>query len=122
MIYLCGFSRLSLLPAGDLPFLNNVTVKPVLDTHFMARLKDQGLFKSVGDEEFVDEFDALPIDGFSTLTDVHDFMARSSEALILTDGQGKISAINKPWFDMCGFTADEVHGKTHLSLFDLNSI
>ena len=27
---------------GDLPFLNNVTVQPVLGTHFIARLKDQG--------------------------------------------------------------------------------
>ena len=42
--------------------------------------------------------------------DVHDFMARSSEALILTDGQGKITAINKAWVDMCGYTADEVGG------------
>ena len=39
-------------------------------------------------------------------------MAQSSEALILTDAQGKISAFNKPWFDMCGYTADEVDGKT----------
>ena len=87
-------------------------VKPVLDTHFMARLKDQGLFKSVSDVDFVDEFDALPVDGFATPTDVHNFMARSNEALILTDGHGKITAINKPWFDMCGYTADEVQGKT----------
>ena len=33
-------------PPGDLPFLNNVTIQPVLGDHFMARLKDQGLFRS----------------------------------------------------------------------------
>ena len=69
-----------------------MTVKPVLDTHFIARLKDQGLFKSVSDVDFVDEFDALPVDGFATPTDVHNFMARSGEALILTDGGSSLSA------------------------------
>ena len=78
----------------------------------MARLRDQGLFKSVRNKAFVDEFNAIPVDEFTTPKDVHDFMARSGEALILTDGQGKITAINKPWFDMCGYTSDEVYGKT----------
>ena len=58
------------------------------------------------------EFDEITADGLLSQMDVHDFMARSSEALILTDGQGKITAINKAWVDMCGYTADEVGGKT----------
>ena len=39
-------------------------------------------------------------------------MTRSIEARILTDVHGKITATNKPRFDICGDTADEVNGKT----------
>ena len=93
----------------------------------MARLKDQGLYKScsafvgrgdmVGGSLTVDDFDSISVSAdwpshFTSMRKVHDFMARSNEALILTDGHGKITAINKPWFDMCGYTADEVQGKT----------
>ena len=148
VIFLCTIPRLSRTPRrpGEIPFINNVTAKPVLETHSMARLKDRGQFKSFGDvlrmrrmfdEEFMDEscsafvgrgdivggsltvddFDSLPVGAdrpshFCSMRKVQDFMARSREALILTDAQGKISAINKPWFDMCGYTADEVEGKT----------
>ena len=118
------------MPTGNLPFINNVTVKPVLGTHFMARLKDQGLYRACtafagkGDMSVGGSLSAAPFDSssagadwsspltFKSMGKVRDFMARSNEALILTDGQGKITAINKPWFDMCGYTSDEVYGKT----------
>ena len=70
----------------------------------------------VGGSLTVDDFDSLPVGAdrrsLCSMRKVQNFMAQSSEALILTDAQGKISAINKPWFDMCGYTADEVDGKT----------
>lgn len=40
------------------------------------------------------------------------FMARSSEALILTNKLGRICSVNRAWVDLCGYTASEVEGKT----------
>ena len=58
-----------------------------------------------------DEFDELAANGFLLHVDIQDFMTRSSEGAILADGHGKITAINKPRFDMCGYMVDEVNGK-----------
>ena len=98
---------------------------------FTSRTKDQGLQRSksavkaglrarlagrrgVGDSPTVDDFDSLPVgaEHFTSMEKVHEFMAQSGEALILTDGEGKITAINKQWVDMCGYTAHEIGGKT----------
>ena len=43
-----------------------------------------------------DEFDELAANGLLSHVDIQDLMTRSSEGNILTDGHGKITAINKP--------------------------
>ena len=43
-----------------------------------------------------DELDKLAASGLISHVDIQDLMTRSSEAGILADGHGKITAINKP--------------------------
>ena len=40
------------------------------------------------------------------------YMNETAEALILTDSDGKILDVNEPWVELCGFTAEDVVGKT----------
>lgn len=56
-------------------------------------------------------FELLPAQTGS-LSVALDYMAWSSEPLILTDSIGRICSVNAAWVGLCGYTAAEVEGRT----------
>ena len=40
----------------------------------------------------------------------------SSDAIVLTDGKGRILDVNAPWEYLCGYSLEEVQGKTSACL------
>ena len=56
-------------------------------------------------------FDMLPSQA-APLSVALDYMAYSSEPLMLTDCIGRICSANKPWVDLCGYTCAEIEGRT----------
>ena len=44
--------------------------------------------------------------------EVCSYMDKTADAIVLTDREGRIIRVNEPWEDLCGYSFDEVVGKT----------